>query len=418
MAINPLANIDTAYDTIVAKTNLYGTGYHRSITKSILDDTILHSELGITNENEWWAKLLPRIGMTVITPTTDPQDYFGMFSGPEFAFGQYLQRIKVSARQAGQYPMNYVPSDWDGTTHPDPFSIKRPKSWELFGRRNIHKQYQITIHDNEYRAAFTSSQAMGDYVAALIASMRSNYLLDNEITFLKFLRSVIMGSIYDVDDTTTPETNLENIYRHIDDTTTGNLPGKLDAINPHLVTGPVAETTETNNVLDFLRDVQDAVTAASYVQPDYNRWGEYTKYEDPVMIVPSWFATIIRRVTARVYHDQKFALPVPILEIRDFPSQPESYYASPTSTTKLSASDPAWVEGSGSEAVTHNLADRYIYAAILERKAIQWMPTDVQTTEQYNPAGHYRNYFLTVQGSLQYTPWYPELVWTGPRHTT
>lgn len=120
-----------------------------------------------TQTDKFLGKLVDRIGKTVIRTLNLELDFPTLFMD-SFEFGAILQKITVNPFDAIQS------SEWtvgDNGFTPTLLDIHKPTVNVTYFKDVTTWKYQVTIPDDLFSTAFTSEQAMGQFIDAIINSM-------------------------------------------------------------------------------------------------------------------------------------------------------------------------------------------------------------------------------------------------------
>lgn len=120
-----------------------------------------------TQTDKFLGKLVDRIGKTVIRTLDLELDFPTLFMD-SFEFGAILQKITVNPFDAIQS------SEWtvgDNGFTPTLLDIHKPTVNVTYFKDATTWKYQVTIPDDLFSTAFTSEQAMGQFIDAIINSM-------------------------------------------------------------------------------------------------------------------------------------------------------------------------------------------------------------------------------------------------------
>ncbi len=120
-----------------------------------------------TATDKFLGKLVDRIGKTVIRTLDLELDFPTLFMD-SFSFGAILQKISVnpfSAIASSEYNIGQ-----SGFT-PTMLDIHKPEVNVTYFKDSTTWKYQVTIPDDLFSTAFTSEQAMGQFIDAIINSM-------------------------------------------------------------------------------------------------------------------------------------------------------------------------------------------------------------------------------------------------------
>lgn len=124
-------------------------------------------QLDATNTDAYLSKLVDRIGKTVIR-TLDLEIDFPNFLRNSFEFGAMLQKVTIN-------PFDAISnSDWkigENGFNPTFADIHKPSVEVTYFKDSTTWSYMVTIPDNIFFTAFTSEEAMNNFIEAIIKAL-------------------------------------------------------------------------------------------------------------------------------------------------------------------------------------------------------------------------------------------------------
>lgn len=279
------------------------------------------------------TNLIQRIGRTVVNGTDAVNNPFSIFTAPQMSLGSVIQNVKLQFTKAQDYTPN---------VQTDPFTINKPKDVVEYITLNDSRQYQVTIHDNEFRRMFTSEQTLGDFVAAATASLYESMNLDQYTAWKQHITNHCAG---------------------LDLTSGTSFPNPVKRLQ--LTNGPGSEGFAME-LIDTVRSVEQALRNPT---TEFNLQGDLSVSNDTVIIMPRSNRLEIQKTLAGVFNMEQLGF---------------------DSSAILLVDDLGTIQE----------GNQTIQAVVTDRRALVYTPTLVEGSSIFNPRGLYYNTFLTVKGSF------------------
>lgn len=330
------ANLPAYADRIPAdvRTNITRLGYY--IESANFDPTVLAPFIN---------GMLVKIARQEVEKYTFEGSDFGRFYKGNVPVGGYIETDYISPMDAEGYPLKLNEGDWV-----NPYIVHKPKVKTTYFAMNWGLQYWTTITEEQLSTAFTSEEALGDFVEKAVGVLVDSLHLD---------RYLIIREMFGAGD----------IY------------GQTKAIT--VAATSTASLTEAE-ALEIVQTIRLTAEGIKKSNTQYNKADVLNNIRDDdlVLVISSGMLAIIETAMKKIYHNEL-----------DLGVKPENILK---------------VDGFGTTGATAGM-----FAALVSERGVKlYDKTSERTAVAYNERGDYWNHFLRSAGWIGYGDTSPAVKFT------